>query len=262
MAALLSFLRASSLADLPPVARQYFTDDEQFIDIFGGLDDDEKARGIAMALQYCLEANLTTDREILRMTALTVQGSYDEYEEKRDEDTSEAEQEVVVPTIAMPVVAAAPAPAPVAAPVPVAAPKKPRAKPDPNAPKKPRGRPPKYPDAKAFPCEMCKIGFASHGSLYNHFHSKPHKEKVLDYLREAPTLMIPDKVYKIIVETRNKKEGKDLGLTQEYPDEDTFLDLIDHAHDSENAIAYVELCVRRDCVYPSGRPYYSWGKML
>ena len=42
MSVLLAFLRASTLADLPPVARQYFHDDDQFIDIFGGLDDDEK----------------------------------------------------------------------------------------------------------------------------------------------------------------------------------------------------------------------------
>jgi len=257
MAALLAFLRASTLADLPPVARQYFTDDEQFIEVFAGLDDDEKSKGIATALQYCLEANLTTDREILRMTALTVQGSYDEYEEKRDEDTAEAELEVVVPTIAMPVPV-------VAAPAPVVTPpaKKPRAKPDPNAPKKPRGRPPKYPDAKAFPCEMCEIGFASHGSLYNHFHSKPHKEKVLDFLREAPNMMSADKVYKVVVETRNKKEGKDLGLTQEHPDEGTFLDLIDHVRDSENAVAYISLAVGNQHTYPSGRSYYSWNKVL
>lgn len=259
MAALLAFLRASTLADLPPVARQYFDDDDCFIDTFGGLDDDEKAKCIATSLERCLEANLTTDREILRMTALVVQGLEHEYEEKRDEDTAEAEQEVVVPTIVMPVAAA---PVVVAAPVATLPPKKPRAKPDPNAPKKPRGRPPKYPTATAFKCEMCDLGFASHGSLYNHYHSKPHKDKVLDFLREAPNSMQPDKVYKVNVETRNKKEGKDLGLTQEYPDEGTFLDLIDHVRDSENAIAYISLAVGKQYTYPSGKTYYSWNKVL
>lgn len=258
MAALLSFLRASTLADLPPVARQYFTDDEHFIEVFAGLDDDEKSKCIATALERCLEANLTTDREVLRMTALVVQGLEHEYEEKRDEDKAEPEQEVVVPTINFAAPAPAPAPAPVATP-PV---KKPRAKPDPNAPKKPRGRPPKYPDAKAFPCEMCEIGFASHGSLYNHFHSKPHKDKVLEFLHEAPNMMSADKVYKVVVETRNKKEGKDLGLTQEHPDEGTFLDLIDHVRESENAVAYISLAVGKQHVYPSGKAYYSWNKVL
>lgn len=250
MSVLLAFLRASTLADLPPVARQYFDDDDQFIETFAGLDDDEKTTCIAAALQRCLEANLTTDREILRMTALTVQGLEHEYEEKRDEDT--AEQEVVVPTVAAPV------------PVAVAAPpaKKPRVKPDPNAPKKPRGRPPKYPTASAFMCEMCEIGFASHGSLYNHFHSKPHKEKVLDFLREAPNTMSPEKVYKVIVETRNKKEGKDMGLTQEHPDDGTFLDLLDYVRDSDNAVAYISLAVGKQHTYASGKAYYSWNKVL
>jgi hypothetical protein len=260
MSVLLKFVRASKIADLPPVAQPYFDDDEEFIDVFAGKDDSEKCEDMAVFLQTCLDANLTDDREIARMVALSILGLEHRYEEKKEEDVPEPEQVVEVPMFSAPAPAPEPVPVPVPEPIPEPAPKKPRAKVDPNAPKRGRGRPPKNPDATAFKCSMCGIGCASSGSLFNHYHSKPHQAKVLAYLETASSLLRPDKKYKILVETRNKAEGRELGLSQLNPDEGTFLDLKDYVG-GENPITLVELCEGYDCVYPSGKEYVSWRKV-
>lgn len=256
MSVLLKFVRASKVADLPPVAQQYFQDDEEFIDVFAGKDDDEKCEDMAVFLGTCLQANLTEDREIARMVALCILGLEHRYDEKKEEDVPEAEQVVEVP-----VFTPAPAVAPAPAPAPAVVPKKSRTKADPDAPKRGRGRPPKNPNGTAFHCDMCKVGCASSGSLFNHYHSKPHQAKVVAYLEQAPSMLCPDKTYKVIVETRNKAEGRELGLTQQNPDEGTFLDLVDFVG-GENPITFVELCEAVQRVYPSGKEYLSWNRVL
>ena len=111
---------------------------------------------------------------------------------------------------------------------------------------------------------MCDVGCASSGSLYNHYHSKPHKDRLLTFLRNATHIVQekPDLHYKVIVETRNKRAGAEMGLTQEHPDEDTFADLMDYVRDNDNSITYLGLASAMERVYPSGRPYISWNKVL
>ena len=255
MSVLLKFLTASKVADLPPVAQQYFDDEEDFIDIWAGKDDDEKCEDMSVFLGTCLQSNITTDTEVARMVALSILGLEHRYDEKKEEDKPEPEQVVEVPVFVPTLV-----PAPTPAPAPTV--KKPRVKPDPDAPKRPRGRPPKNPDRTAYRCDMCQVGFASSGSLFNHYHSKPHFTKVLTYLETAPNMIDPNKKYKVIVETRNKTEGKELGLTQLNPDEDTFIDLKDFVGGS-NPITFVELCEGVPRVYPAtGKEYISWKKVL
>jgi len=250
MSILLDFLRASTLADLPPVARQYFDDDEHFIDSFGGLDDVSKTEMIAGGLTACLKYNIKTDHEVARMMALSMLSQEDDYDEKKGEDK---EQEVVVPMYE-----------PEPEPEPEKPKHQPKPQPDPNMPKRGRGRPPKNPDASRFRCKMCGVGCASSGSLHNHYHSKPHMNLVLSLIQRACTVVNEneDKHYKVIVDVRDKKENRELGLSQENPDDGTFVDLEMHATDPTNPIIFFELCERVERKYEStGRPYFSWRKV-
>jgi hypothetical protein len=260
MSILVRICTAMSVADLPPVCRTFWEDDEEFQEAFGLNDDDTKADYVMTTIRKCLELSIKDDTNIARMMMYVIKNEEGDYEDIEPEEVAE----VTVPTVSVP---APVAPAPVAAPVrtPVEPPaKKPRTRPDPNAPKKPRGRPPKYPNATGFKCEMCDIGCASSGSLYNHYHSKPHKDHLLTFLRNATHIVQekPDVHYKVIVETRNKKAGAEMGLTQEYPDAGTFADLMDYVRDNDNSITYLGLASAMERVYPSGRPYISWNKVL
>lgn len=255
MSVLLKFLTASKVADLPPVAQQYFQDDEDFIEVWGQLDDDEKCRILAGGLETCLQYKLKTDNEVLRMMALVIVGRYDDYDEEAEK---EPEQVVEVP-------APAPAPVPVPAPAPAPAPKKLRVKPDPDAPKRPRGRPPTDPNGEFYRCKMCEINCASSGSLFNHYHSKLHFNKVLTYLETAPNMLDPNKKYKVVVKTRNNAEGKKKVLTHLNPDEDTFIDLKDSVG-GDNPIAFVELYEQYSYKSPhyeiTGKEFICWKKVL
>ena len=249
MSILLQFLRASCLADLPPVARPYFADDDEFIDVFGGCDDTTKTEQLTAGLLSCLKYNIKTDHEVARMLALALLGQEDDYDEKKDEDK---EQEVVVP-VYEPYVPERDEPV------------KPKPVADPNAPKRGRGRPPKNPNASAYRCKMCGVGCASSGSLHNHYHSKPHMNLVLGLLQRACVVVTgnEDKHYKVIVDVRDKKENQELGLTQENPDDGTFVDLEMYATDRTNPITFFELCERVERKYEAtGRPYFSWKKVL
>lgn len=252
MSILVRICTAMSVADLPPACRGFWDDDEEFQEAFGLSDDDTKADYVMSTIRKCLDMSITDDTNIARMMMYVIKNEDGDYEDIEPEDVAE----VSIPTMS------APAPiAPAVAPVPV--PKKPRTRPDPNAPKKPRGRPPKYPNAQGFKCDMCDVGCASSGSLYNHYHSKPHKDHLLTFLRNA-THIVQEKPmhYKVIVETRNKKAGAEMGLTQEYPDAGTFADLMDYVRDNDNSITYLGLASAMERTYPSGRPYISWNKVL
>ena len=255
MSILVHICKAMSVADLPLACRAFWHDDEEFQEAFGLNDDDTKADFVTATIRKCLELSITDDTNIARMMMYVIKNEEGDYEDVEPEEVAE----VNVPMVNAPV----PVPVHVNAPVPVPPAKKPRSRPDPNAPKKPRGRPPKYPNAQGFKCEMCDVGFASSGSLYNHYHSQPHKDRLLTFLRNATHIVEskPNKHYKVIVETRNKRAGAEMGLTQENPDAGTFADLTDYVRDNDNSITYLSLAEATHRTYDSGRPYVSWNKV-
>jgi hypothetical protein len=243
MSVLLKFLTASKVADLPPVAQQYFTDDEEFIDDWAGLDDVSKYNDIATYLATCVEMRVKTDTEIARLMALCIQGRKNEYDEEKEEDKPEEEQVVEVPVLAV-VPAPAPAPAP--------APKKPRVKSNPDEPKRPRGRPTTNTDG-CNRCKFCGINLASSGSLFNHYDSKAHQARVLRFLEKAPSQLCPEKKYKVVVILRKHDKKNELGLTQENPDEGTFLDLKDYVGGA-NPIKEINLQCETEVWVENSRP--------
>lgn len=263
MSVLLKILSAMRVADLPPVCRSYWDDDTEFAENFGCLDDDSKCDYIRDTFKRCLEYNIRDDHNILRMCMLVIKGEEEDYE---DEDTPH-EQHVDIPVYSPPPphedttklkqelaeakeqirklqqaqVVVEPEPERTSQP-----------KPDTEV-KRGRGRPPKHPNLETNKCVLCNIGFASSGSLYNHYHSKPHNDAVLAVLQQArPIVETEDKHYKIIVKVRSHCD--DPGFTMERPCVADIDNIKDYVADKHNPITDVLLVEK-----PAGA--FSWKKV-
>lgn len=277
MKELLRILSASTLADLPPYCRSLWEDEDKFQDWFVTADDDTKVDVVADCIRRCLELSIKDERNALRMMMYCANGSGNEYE---DEDVEEdEEQSVTIPMIGedpalrrrvealerenaelrrrLQDTADAktqeanrvdPPPPPPVRPAPV--------------PGRGRGRPPKYPDAKDHKCLLCDCGFASHGSLFNHYHSKPHTDKINTELRRSREFITanPDVKVAIRVSVRNRRD--DPKLSMEDPCEADIDNLLDYVADKINPISDVLLVRGTERVGPSGKVYFSWKKVF
>ena len=263
-------LTASKLNDLPAVCRSFWEDDEQYMDWFGLLDDECKCEVVADCFRRCLELNITDNTNVLRMMMYCCKGEGDDYE---DADPVEEVQSVVIPTLPVPVVPVVPV-------VPDAeteelkkeilmlrrklnpedVPEKP-AKPVP-VPGRGRGRPPKYPNARDFKCDLCSCGLSSHGALFNHHHSKQHTKKVKDVLNKSIEFIKthPDLKLKIIVYVCNKRD--DPRLTQEDPSEDDIKNILDYVADGHNPISDCLLVQGIERQSASSVKSFSWKNVL
>ena len=262
---LLTILSASTLADLPPVCRPYWEDDDEFADLFGCCDDDAKSKMIATALKTCLDMSIRGDNNILRMCMLSILCREDEYEDDDEEDV----QQVTIPVIAQPDDSALrrrieelerenaqlkqqipqdPVEPKPARPVPV--------------PGRGRGRPSKYPNAQDHRCVFCDCGLSSHGALYNHYHSKAHNQKVKNVLEQCRTAIQqnPDLHTKLIVNVFNRREGPD--FSTENPCEADIDNLLDYVLDGVNPIIDVLLVELVERTTPAGRTEYSRKKLV
>lgn len=275
MSILLKVLNASTLADLPPVCRPYWADDDTFADIFACLDDKTKCDYVASTMRKCLELNIRDDTNILRMFMLVIDCREEEYE---DDDTPE----ITVPTIDNP------APTPdrdlrrriaeleaenaelkkSAAPAPVEEVDV-RTNPVEPAPARPapvegrgRGRPPKYPDTKDHQCLLCHCGFASHGSLFNHFHSKPHIAKVKEVLTQSRAYIAdhPDEKLKLNVSVRNVRDDPKLSTLD--PSVEDIDNLLDYVSDGVNPISDILLVRGVEFKSATGRTDFTWRKVF
>lgn len=257
MNSLLKVLSAMKLADLPPVCRSFWDDDDEFANNFGCLDDDTKCDYIRDTFKKCLELSIRDDHNILRMCMLVIKGEDEDYEDE-DVPTAETIQHVTIPVVQDTTELDGLRKENNALKQEIASLKqKTIVEARPELEDKPvsteargRGRPPKNPNASANKCVLCKIGFASSGSLWNHHKSKPHQEKVLHVLNTArPLITNEDKHYKIIVKVRSHCD--DPNLTTEYPTPADIDNIKDYVADKVNPITDILLVEK-----PAGSP--SW----
>lgn len=170
MSILLGFISASKIADLHPVAQQYFEDDEMFINSWGGLSDDKKCETIGEVLKEAIITDVKTDIELARAIAIFItEGSLEEYFERKDEDENDYE----VPTVTEKVKEEE-----------VKHEEKQEVPKHNNGPRKPNAN--KF---SKFVCDLCNCSMASHGSLYNHYNSKAHKISLMSAMNKAKTLI-------------------------------------------------------------------------
>lgn len=278
MKELLKILSASTLADLPPFCRTLWEDEDKFQDWFVSADDDTKVDVVADCIRRCLEMSIKDERNALRMLMYCANGSGNEYEDE-DEDVEEIQQ-ITIPTIANPVVREDPAlrrriaeleqenaelkkqlkPTPVLDDrVNVPEPKPVRS---PPVAGRGRGRPPKYPDAKDHKCDLCQCGFSSHGALFNHYHSKPHVQKVKEILTQSREFIAshPDTKLMMRVHVRNRRE--DPKLSVEDPCTADIDNLLDYVADGINPISDLLLVEGTERLGASGKGYFSWKKII
>jgi hypothetical protein len=228
-----------------------------------------------------LELNIRDEKNTLRMLMYCAKGSGNEYE---DDETDT--QEVVVPTIENPnpatmVIREDPAlrkriqeletenaelkKRPVAPPVEIDI----RANPPEPTPPRPapvegrgRGRPPKYPTANDHRCLLCDCGFASHGSLFNHYHSKPHIAKVKEVLTKSREYITqhPDEKLKLNVCVRNVRDDPKLSVVD--PSVADIDNLLDYVADGINPISDILLVRGMEYKTATGRTEFSWKKVF
>lgn len=242
MKELMDILNASTLADLPPFCRKFWEDDEEFVDWFVSLPDDEKCEVVFSCVKRCLELNIRDTHNCLRMMMYCAKGSKNEYEDETPPATPPPEvQTLTIPTIDLP------------DPVPVPA------NPVPDV-KRGRGRPPLYPTANDHRCLLCNCGLASHGSLFNHFNSKTHIQKVLDVLMKSREYipLHPDTKLRINVFVANRRN--DPKLSVEDPCVEDIDNLIDYTADKVNPISDILLVEGKENPNASGR--FSWKKVF
>lgn len=245
MSVVLHFLAAARVSQLPDVCRKYFDyDDEEFIDNFGGKDDEEKMEILSMAFINMTTMGIKTDKEIARFLAMTIQGIEHNYDEEAEPENAEDIPVITVPTLRieeeeeeektpepikpkpiMKSISVQTEPEDPTAPAPVSTPK----------PKKPKstirhahaGRPS---TGGAYQCDCCNVSRASLGSLYNHYKSHIHKNVLLKYVKECRAVYHPD--YKMLVKTLKEKADNCFytigGLTDDY-----FTDLEDYIKKNE-----------------------------
>lgn len=271
MKELMRILNASILNDLPDFCREFWDDDEEFVDWFVSLRDDDKIDVVADCVRRCLELNIKDDYNMMRMMMYCAKGSGNDYEDTDPPPPKEEVQVLTIPTITMTedpqlkqeneelkkeilVLRRRLNPADV--------PEKERpVKPEP-VPGRPRGRPPKYPNANDHKCLLCQCGYSSHGALFNHFHSKHHIGKVRDILTKSIQFVKdnPDLKLKVNVSVCNKRN--DPKLSQEDPTEEDLQNILDYADDKINPISDVLLVQGTERPSSTGRKEYSWKKVF
>lgn len=281
MKELLKILSASTLADLPPFCRTFWEDEDEFQDWFVTSDDDTKVDVVADCIRRCLELSIRDEYNALRMLMYCAKGSGNEYEDAEGPVQEPSAQTDEVQSVVIPMIREDPAlrrriaelerentelktqletpPAPVD---PRITPPEPKPSRPPAVAGRGRGRPPKYPDAKTHKCLLCDCGFASHGSLFNHYHSKPHVNKVVDVLNRSRAFRIehPDATLKLIVATRNRRDDPKLTV-EDFGTADVD-NLLDYVKDGVNPISDVLLVEGTEKVSPTGKAYFSWKKVF
>lgn len=259
MSILLKVCQAMTLADLPPVCRTFWTDDDDFVDYFACSRDDTKAECVKETILKCLELNITDDHNILRMFMMCIKGEENDYDD--EEAPKEEKQEVSVPMIHddgellklkeenAKLKAELKQVRNVSVPIEPVEPKT-------DEPKtaRGRGRPPKHASTE-FKCVLCDICMSSSGSLHNHYNSKPHKEKVMSVLDEAKQYVkLP--LTKIIVKVRSHIDDPE--FTTENPDKDYLDNIKDYVRDGFNPITDILLV---EGVQKEGLKHLSWKKL-
>jgi hypothetical protein len=238
MSVLLAFLNASRVSQLPEVCRKYFDDDdEEFIDAFGGFDDDNKLQNLTELLLMANIRKVKTDKEIARFFAMSMTGRINDYDDEAEPETdeiprvaipmvcydSESDEEEVKPKPVMRSIAIQTEPEDPTAPAPAPKPKKPKS----TIRHAHAGRPSVGGD---YMCDCCNLSRASLGSLYNHYKSHIHKNVLLNYVKECRKVYKPD--YKMVVKTLKDKVDNSLfmvgGLNDDY-----FNDLEDYIRKNE-----------------------------
>lgn len=277
---LLKILSANSLADLPDYCRPLWEDEEKFQDWFVTADDDTKVDVVADCIRRCLELAIRDERNALRMLMYCANGSGNEYEDEEEPPQEDEDaQSITIPTLDNPVVREDPAlrrrvdqlerenaelKKQLATPPPVderITPPEPKPVRPPAVEGRGRGRPPKYPDAKDHKCLLCQCGFASHGSLFNHFHSKPHIAKVKEVLTQSKEYVAQhsEEKLKLNVSVRNRRDDPKLSVVD--PCEADIDNLLDYVADGINPISDVLLVRGTEYKTPSGRTEFSWKKV-
>jgi len=237
MKELMEILNASTLNDLPPFCRSFWDDDEEFVDWFVSIPDDNKIDVVADCVKRCLDLNIRDTYNCLRMLMYCAKGSGNEYEDATPPSTPPPEvQSITIPTIEIPV------------------PEVPKVK-------RGRGRPPKYATANDHRCLLCECGLSSHGALFNHYKSKQHIKKVMDVLNFAREVVKRDtgKKLKLNVNVVNRRD--DPKLSVEDPCEEDIDNLVDYTTDKVNPISDILLVEGMEMTAPSGKKYFSWKKI-
>lgn len=240
MSILLKVCKAMSLAELPPVCRKFWVDDDDFIEYFACSRDETKADCVKDTILKCLELNITDDHNILRMFMMLIKSEEDDYDD--EEPPKEEMQEVVVPvihddtellklkdenaklkselTLAKTIID----------------PVEPKTEEQPKVGRG-RGRPPKHTNTD-YKCILCEVCLSSSGSLHNHYESKPHIQKVLNVI-ETAKLYTNRPLTKIIVKVRSHIDDPE--FTCEYPDKAYLDNIRDYVKDGYNPITDILL---------------------
>ena len=246
---LLKVFQAISVADLPPVCRSFWEDDEDFGDNFGFHNDDTKCDYLASAMKKALELNIRNDNDFLRLFMMCIKCEEDDYEDKSESEEPE-EQHVVIPVLqveqpkneeieklkqdlanAQQELAKLRAQT-----IQTTTADRTEDEDKEDKPKRGRGRPPKNPNNDFHKCLLCKVGCASAGSLYNHYLSKPHSNHILDILEKAKVLIQanPETHYRIKVKVRSHLD--DPNLTTEFPTIEDLDNIKSYVEDKYNPI--------------------------
>jgi hypothetical protein len=258
MSILLKVCKATTLKELPPVCRTFFTDDDEFVDYFACSGDETKAECVKDLIVKCLELNITDDHNILRMFMMMLKGVENDYDD--EEAPAEEKQEVVVPMIQddtellklkeentklkheLTHTKAVLQPLE-------------EKKEEPPKTTRGRGRPPKHTNT-AFKCILCDVCLASHGARHNHYQSKPHTNKVLSVLDEAMKFVDNVPLTKIIVKVRSHLDDPD--FTMENPSQEYLENIKDYVRDKYNPITDILLV---EGVQKEGLKHLSWKKL-
>jgi hypothetical protein len=228
MSILLEFINASSLKQLPKVARDCFESEEEFVDLWVCKNDAEKTELIGMCLCDALFQNIKTDKQLVKFLAYYIIGLTDDYEKPEDE---EEKQEVIVPVIQQPndeLLKLQEENTKLTQKI-----RRLENKPEPKE-KRGRGRPPKCSTQGEYKCVLCEICMSSHGSLHNHYDSKSHEQKVMSVLNQSKEYVEKGLHTKIIVKVRSHL--KDPNFTKENPDMEYLDTITDFVKCKENPI--------------------------
>lgn len=254
---LLKFMYASSLKQLPKSVQDCFENEEEFNEIWVCKNDAEKTELLGMYMYGAVCLSIKTDRDLMKYIGLSIVGLEDNFDSTEDDEEEET-QEVVIPTI-------------------TTQPtqdttelqnrireleeenKKLKARPETEKKEKVegrgKGRPPKNANNGAYKCELCNLCLASHGSLHNHYESKPHTAKVINVLKQSKEHVEKGLHTKIIVKVRSHLD--DPKFTKENPDKEYLDNIRDFVEDKINPITDI-LLVKGDQTETS---WVSWKKL-
>jgi hypothetical protein len=230
-----------------------FENEEEFNEIWVCKDDAEKTELLGTYMLYAVGMGIKTDKDLMKYIGLSIVG-LDANFDTTDEDEEEEIQEVVVPTIQQPTQDTTELQNRIRE----LEEENRKLKARPETEKKEKvegrgkGRPPKNSNTGAFKCELCNICLASHGSLHNHYESKPHNAKVMNVLNESKKHVEKGLNTKIIVKVRSHLD--DPKYTKEDPDTEHLDNIIDYVKDGHNPITDILLVHREN-------KEVSWNKM-